>query len=197
MRFEGERIWLGQDDVTEAIRTEEAGMNASRVSALPAVRMALVALQHGFRRLPGLVADGRDMGTVIFPAAPLKVFLTASVECRAERRHKQLISKEFPLISSTFALSSKRAMHGTSPAPSHRSSRRRTPCCLRARRSRWNKPWRRCSTGGRHASPSDQKLTEGPVQAPQGSLRAPTAHRPCGCCNPNRGLKPHPLRRQS
>ena len=93
VRFEGERIWLGQDDVTEAIRTEEAGMNASRVSALPAVRMALVALQHGFRRLPGLVADGRDMGTVIFPAAPLKVFLTASVECRAERRHKQLISK--------------------------------------------------------------------------------------------------------
>ncbi|RKJ99377.1 bifunctional 3-phosphoshikimate 1-carboxyvinyltransferase/cytidylate kinase [Alicycliphilus denitrificans] len=93
VRFEGEHIWLGQDDVTEAIRTEEAGMNASRVSALPAVRTALVALQHGFRRLPGLVADGRDMGTVIFPAAPLKVFLTASVECRAERRHKQLISK--------------------------------------------------------------------------------------------------------
>jgi 3-phosphoshikimate 1-carboxyvinyltransferase len=93
VRFEGERIWLGQDDVTEAIRTEEAGMNASRVSALPAVRTALVALQHGFRRLPGLVADGRDMGTVIFPAAALKVFLTASVECRAERRHKQLISK--------------------------------------------------------------------------------------------------------
>ena len=68
-------------------------MNASRVSALPAVREALVGLQHGFRRLPGLVADGRDMGTVIFPAAPLKVFLTASAACRAERRYKQLISK--------------------------------------------------------------------------------------------------------
>jgi 3-phosphoshikimate 1-carboxyvinyltransferase len=93
VRFEGGRILLGEDDVTDAIRTEEAGMNASRVSALPAVREALVGLQHGFRRLPGLVADGRDMGTVIFPAAPLKVFLTASAACRAERRHKQLISK--------------------------------------------------------------------------------------------------------
>ncbi len=93
VRFEGGKIWLGSDDVTEAIRTEEAGMNASRVSALPAVREALVDLQHGFRRLPGLVADGRDMGTVIVPGAPLKVYLTASAACRAERRHKQLISK--------------------------------------------------------------------------------------------------------
>lgn len=93
VRFEGGSIWLGDSDVSEAIRTEEAGMNASSVSALPAVRQALVALQHGFQRLPGLVADGRDMGTVIFPAAPLKVYLTASAACRAERRHKQLISK--------------------------------------------------------------------------------------------------------
>lgn len=93
VRFAGDRIWLGEEDVTDAIRTEQAGMNASRVSALPAVRGALVALQHGFRRLPGLVADGRDMGTVIFPQAPLKVFLTASAACRAERRYKQLISK--------------------------------------------------------------------------------------------------------
>lgn len=95
VRFENGRVWLGEDDVTEAIRTEEAGMNASRVSALPAVREALVDLQHSFRRLPGLVADGRDMGTVIFPAAPLKVYLTASAACRAERRYKQLISKGF------------------------------------------------------------------------------------------------------
>ncbi len=95
VRFEAGRILLGADDVTDAIRTEEAGMNASRVSALPAVRAALVDLQHGFQRLPGLVADGRDMGTVIFPDAPLKVFLTASASCRAERRHKQLISKGF------------------------------------------------------------------------------------------------------
>ncbi|RYF00453.1 MAG: bifunctional 3-phosphoshikimate 1-carboxyvinyltransferase/cytidylate kinase [Comamonadaceae bacterium] len=93
VRFEDGRVWLGQDDVTDAIRTEEAGMNASRVSALPQVREALVDLQHSFRRLPGLVADGRDMGTVIFPTAPLKVYLTASAACRAERRHKQLISK--------------------------------------------------------------------------------------------------------
>ena len=93
VRFEAGRVWLGTDDVTEAIRTEEAGMNASRVSVLPAVRDALVDLQHGFRQLPGLVADGRDMGTVIFPSAPLKVYLTASAACRAERRYKQLISK--------------------------------------------------------------------------------------------------------
>jgi 3-phosphoshikimate 1-carboxyvinyltransferase len=86
-------VFLGDLEVTEAIRTEEAGMNASKVSALPAVRTALVALQHSFRRLPGLVADGRDMGTVIFPDAPLKVYLTATAAHRAERRHKQLISK--------------------------------------------------------------------------------------------------------
>ncbi|HEY0664417.1 MAG TPA: (d)CMP kinase [Thiobacillaceae bacterium] len=94
------RVLLDGRDVTDAIRTEEAGMNASRVSALPAVRTALVALQQGFRRLPGLVADGRDMGTVIFPDATLKVFLTASAARRAERRHKQLISKG---ISATLA----------------------------------------------------------------------------------------------
>ncbi|HNZ90830.1 MAG TPA: bifunctional 3-phosphoshikimate 1-carboxyvinyltransferase/cytidylate kinase [Acidovorax sp.] len=95
VRFEGDKVLLGSDDITGAIRTEEAGMNASRVSALPAVRTALVALQHSFQRLPGLVADGRDMGTVIFPNAPLKVYLTASAACRAERRYKQLISKGF------------------------------------------------------------------------------------------------------
>jgi 3-phosphoshikimate 1-carboxyvinyltransferase len=93
VRFLGGQVLLGELDVTEAIRTEEAGMNASRVSALPAVRTALVALQQGFRQLPGLVADGRDMGTVIFPDAHLKVYLTASAGRRAERRYKQLISK--------------------------------------------------------------------------------------------------------
>ncbi|MBV8618790.1 MAG: (d)CMP kinase, partial [Curvibacter sp.] len=93
VRFEDGKVWLGEDDVSEAIRTEEAGMNASKVSALPAVRLALVDLQHAFRALPGLVADGRDMGTVIFPDAPFKVYMTASAACRAERRHKQLISK--------------------------------------------------------------------------------------------------------
>jgi 3-phosphoshikimate 1-carboxyvinyltransferase len=94
--FTGQRVLLDGVDVTDAIRTEEAGMNASRVSALPAVRTALVALQQGFRKLPGLVADGRDMGTVIFPDAPLKVYLTASAAQRADRRHKQLISKGIP-----------------------------------------------------------------------------------------------------
>ena len=93
VRFSAGKVWLAEQDVTDAIRTEDAGMNASRVSALPAVRAALVALQHRFRPLPGLVADGRDMGTVIFPEAPLKVFLTASAAQRAQRRHKQLISK--------------------------------------------------------------------------------------------------------
>lgn len=93
VRFLDGRVLLGEQDVTDAIRTEEAGMNASRVSALPAVRTALVALQQSFRRLPGLVADGRDMGTVIFPRAQMKVYLMASAAQRAQRRHKQLISK--------------------------------------------------------------------------------------------------------
>ncbi len=93
IRFTNGRVLLDGDDVSDTIRTEEAGMNASKVSTLPQVRAALIDLQHGFRQLPGLVADGRDMGTVIFPDAPLKVFLTASAERRAERRYKQLISK--------------------------------------------------------------------------------------------------------
>jgi 3-phosphoshikimate 1-carboxyvinyltransferase len=93
VRFDGDTVWLGSENVSDAIRTEQAGMNASKVSVLPAVRTALVDLQHSFQRLPGLLADGRDMGTVIFPNAPLKVFLTASAAQRAERRHKQLISK--------------------------------------------------------------------------------------------------------
>jgi 3-phosphoshikimate 1-carboxyvinyltransferase len=96
IRFTGGRVLLDGDDVSVTIRTEEAGMNASKVSALPRVRDALIALQHSFRQLPGLVADGRDMGTVIFPGAALKVFLTASAERRAERRYKQLISKGIP-----------------------------------------------------------------------------------------------------
>jgi 3-phosphoshikimate 1-carboxyvinyltransferase len=95
VRFEGEQVLLGNVDVTDAIRSEQGGMNASKVSVLPAVREALINLQHSFQRLPGLLADGRDMGTVIFPDAPLKVFLTASAAKRAERRHKQLILKGF------------------------------------------------------------------------------------------------------
>jgi len=93
IQFIDGRVVVNGMDVSDAIRTEEAGMNASKVSALPQVRLALIDLQHSFRRLPGLVADGRDMGTVIFPDSPLKVYLTASATRRAERRHKQLISK--------------------------------------------------------------------------------------------------------
>jgi 3-phosphoshikimate 1-carboxyvinyltransferase len=96
LRFEAGRTLLRGHDVTEALREETAGMLASRVSALPAVREALHGLQLAFRRAPGLVADGRDMGSVVFPDAALKVFLTASAEQRALRRHKQLISKGIP-----------------------------------------------------------------------------------------------------
>ncbi|MCM5678052.1 bifunctional 3-phosphoshikimate 1-carboxyvinyltransferase/cytidylate kinase [Schlegelella sp. S2-27] len=95
LRFDGEAIWLGDDNVSRQLRREEVGALASRISALPGVRAALRDLQLAFRRLPGLVADGRDMGTVIFPDAALKVFLTASAATRADRRHKQLISKGF------------------------------------------------------------------------------------------------------
>jgi cytidylate kinase len=88
-----ERVLLDGLDVTGKIRTETAGAGASRVAAWPAVRAALMDRQRSFATPPGLVADGRDMGTVIFPAARLKVFLTASAEERAQRRHKQLIEK--------------------------------------------------------------------------------------------------------
>ena len=93
VRFLSDQIFLGKENVSQAIRTEEAGMAASKVSVHAEVRTALVALQHSFRKLPGLVADGRDMGSVIFPASSLKIYLTASARHRAERRHKQLISK--------------------------------------------------------------------------------------------------------
>ncbi len=88
-----ERVWLGDTDVTAELRTEECGRLASHVAALPKVREALLGVQKGFRKAPGLVADGRDMGTVVFPDATLKVFLTASAEERAKRRHKQLKDK--------------------------------------------------------------------------------------------------------
>jgi len=80
-------------DVSRAIRTEEGGRGASTVAAIPAVREALLARQREFREAPGLVADGRDMGTVVFPDAPLKIFLTASAEERARRRYEQLLAK--------------------------------------------------------------------------------------------------------
>jgi cytidylate kinase len=86
-------IELDGCDVTTRVRSEEAGMGASTVAALPAVREALFDRQRQFCQAPGLVADGRDMGTVVFPEAPLKIYLTASVEERAQRRYKQLKMK--------------------------------------------------------------------------------------------------------
>jgi len=86
-------VVLGGEEVGAALRGEEVGIAASRVAAYPAVRKALLERQRAFGRPPGLVADGRDMGSVVFPGAPLKVFLTAGVETRAQRRHKQLMEK--------------------------------------------------------------------------------------------------------
>jgi 3-phosphoshikimate 1-carboxyvinyltransferase len=93
LRFDQGHVFLGHEDVSARLRAEATGLLASQVAAHPQVRRALNQLQLDFRRLPGLVADGRDMGTAIFPDAALKVFLTASAATRAERRHKQLISK--------------------------------------------------------------------------------------------------------
>ncbi len=93
MTFDGDRIVQDGRDVTDAIRGEAVSAAASRVAVFPAVRKALIGRQRAFRVPPGLVADGRDMGTVVFPDAGLKVFLTASPEERARRRHKQLIEK--------------------------------------------------------------------------------------------------------
>jgi len=91
--FAADRVLLDGEDVTDAIRTEQAGMAASRVAAHPSARAALLAWQRARACPPGLVADGRDMGTVVFPHAPLKVFLDASPEERAKRRYKQLKEK--------------------------------------------------------------------------------------------------------
>ena len=95
-RFRDGHIELDGRDISQAIRTEEISRFASRLAVHAPLRAALLALQRSFRQPPGLVADGRDMGTVVFPDAQLKVFLTATVEARADRRHKQLIEKGFP-----------------------------------------------------------------------------------------------------
>lgn len=94
--FKDSRILLDGTDVTDLIRTERAGNNASRVAAMPGVRAALLGWQRGFARPPGLVADGRDMGTTVFPRAGVKIFLTASAAERAQRRYKQLKEKGLP-----------------------------------------------------------------------------------------------------
>jgi CMP/dCMP kinase len=125
VRFEGEQVFLADREVGAKIRSEACGDRASRVAALPGVRTALVGLQRGFRRAPGLVADGRDMGTVIFPDADLKVFLTASAGERALRRYKQLKEKGFdvnlPALSAEVAArdrrDAERAVAPLRPAP--------------------------------------------------------------------------------
>jgi cytidylate kinase len=118
------KVVVSGRDLTDAIRTEECGGAASRVAKLPAVRRALLDLQHGFRRAPGLVADGRDMGTVVFPDAALKIFLSASAEERARRRYKQLklkgINVSLPRLSGDIAerdaQDASRAVSPTRPA---------------------------------------------------------------------------------
>jgi cytidylate kinase len=92
-RFDENGTWLSGENVTDAIRSEACSNGASRVATVPAVREALLARQRGFRQAPGLVAEGRDMGSVVFPDAGLKVFLTASADSRAQRRYKQLKEK--------------------------------------------------------------------------------------------------------
>jgi cytidylate kinase len=96
IKFKNGQVFLNDHDISEEIRTEQMGKGASQVAVHAQVRAALIDLQHSFHQAPGLVADGRDMGTVIFPSAPLKIFLTASTEVRAERRYKQLIGKNQP-----------------------------------------------------------------------------------------------------
>jgi cytidylate kinase len=95
LRFDTTGVYLSDRPVGEVIRSEAVGRDASRIAGHPALRTALLGLQRGFRKSPGLVADGRDMGSVVFPDAALKVFLTADVEERAQRRYKQLIEKGF------------------------------------------------------------------------------------------------------
>ena len=94
-RFTGARTLIGERDVTDAIRTQEVSQVASRIATIPGVRRALLELQRSQLKAPGLVADGRDMGTVVFPQANPKIYLTASTAARAERRYKQLIEKGF------------------------------------------------------------------------------------------------------
>ncbi len=93
VRFDNGEIFLAGEKVGDLVRSEESGNAASRIAALPLLRQALLEFQRSFRRAPGLVADGRDMGSVVFPDAALKIFLTASAEVRAERRYKQLMEK--------------------------------------------------------------------------------------------------------
>lgn len=96
IRFDNEQVLLNNQDISDEIRTEEMGKGASQVAVHAPLRTALLDIQHSFNRAPGLVADGRDMGTVVFKNAPVKIFLTASTEIRAQRRYAQLLSQNQP-----------------------------------------------------------------------------------------------------
>ena len=123
--FLGDKVLLAGEDVAEALRSEAIGNRASDIARLPGVRTALLERQRAYRQSPGLVADGRDMGTVVFPDAVLKVFLTASVQVRAERRYKQLNDKgiraNLPSLSRDLAMrderDANRAVAPLAPAP--------------------------------------------------------------------------------
>jgi cytidylate kinase len=123
-QFADGHVRLNGRDVTEAIRSEEVSQLSSRVAVHWPVRQALLGLQRSLRQPPGLVADGRDMGTVVFPDAGLKVFLTASVEARADRRHKQLIEKGFPSTLAALLLDLRQRDERDTKRASARSSRR-------------------------------------------------------------------------
>lgn len=126
--FTQDGVWLEGDDVSELIRQERIGEQASRLAAYPEVREALLERQRAFRQAPGLVADGRDMGTVVFPDAELKVFLVASAQARAERRYKQLMDKGISVkihdlledLQARDARDAQRAVAPLKPAPDAR-----------------------------------------------------------------------------
>jgi cytidylate kinase len=128
LSFQGENIFLQKQDVTGEVRSERCGNRASEVARMPKVRQTLLKRQRAFRRSPGLVADGRDMGTVVFPDASLKIFLTASPEIRARRRYKQLIEKGINAnlralsrdLAERDARDAKRAVAPLIPAPDSR-----------------------------------------------------------------------------
>ncbi len=130
VRFDAGEVWLDGRRVTEAIRTEACSVASSRVAAIPGVRAALLDRQRAFRQSPGLVADGRDMGSVVFPDARLKVFLTATLEARAERRYNQLNGKGIPANIQTLLLDLRERDArdaATSGGPSQGGRRRESP----------------------------------------------------------------------
>ena len=151
-QFKDGRIWLDGEDVSEAIRAETVGVAASKCAAVPGVRQALFDLQRRAAAAPGLVADGRDMGTVVFPEAKLKIFMTASARVRAERRVKQLAVKKpiWPLLPGIW----KSAIGVTANARWRRLNRPQMPGCWTLPKWESTKSLKKCLVGG----PSSIKL---------------------------------------